>query len=148
MIRLLIGIAAALGVHELCRKKRVFVSYYYDQDNHYKNLLLAWNANDQFDLRFEDVSTDISINSTNRSYIRRRIAAAIEESDVVLVIIGNMTHRSDWVAWEIEKAVDSGKKIVAVKRSKRDKSPPELLSVGAVWVDGFNEREIADAIGV
>ena len=32
-------------------KRRVFISFDYDNDRHYKNLLVAWDQNKQFDLR-------------------------------------------------------------------------------------------------
>ena len=46
-------------------KKKIFVSYDYDNDRHYKNLLLAWDTNRVFDFGFSDQSADVSIQSTN-----------------------------------------------------------------------------------
>ncbi len=37
-------------------KKKVFISYDYDKDRHYKNLLLAWDANSEFDFNLSDQS--------------------------------------------------------------------------------------------
>ena len=35
-------------------KPTVFISYDYDHDRHYKNLLLAWDKNKEFDFTFYD----------------------------------------------------------------------------------------------
>jgi hypothetical protein len=46
-------------------KKRIFISFDYDNDLHYKNLLLAWDKNKEFDFEFYDHSLREEINSTN-----------------------------------------------------------------------------------
>ena len=51
-------------------KKKVFISYDYDNDKHYKNLLLAWDKNSDFDFGFSDQSADVSIDSTNAAAIK------------------------------------------------------------------------------
>ncbi|MFC3092979.1 hypothetical protein DRW07_02010 [Alteromonas sediminis] len=61
-------------------KKNVFVSYGYDNDRNYKNLLKAWDANSQFNFSFHDHSADVSINSTNASAITRAISAKINNA--------------------------------------------------------------------
>jgi len=43
-------------------KKKVFVSFDYDNDKHYKFLLEAWDANPDFDFKFSDLSSE-EINS-------------------------------------------------------------------------------------
>lgn len=40
----------------------VFISYDYDNDRHYKNLLVAWSKNTSFNLEFYDSSVDVSVN--------------------------------------------------------------------------------------
>jgi len=93
-------------------KKKVFVSYDYDNDKHYKNLLLAWDANKQFDFYLYDQSVDVSVNSTDAAAIKRVISARINASTYFLCIVGKRTHKSGWVAWEIDKAVELGKKLL------------------------------------
>ena len=51
-------------------KRKVFISYDYVNDRHYKNLLLAWDSNKQFDFSISDYSADVSINSTKASAIK------------------------------------------------------------------------------
>jgi hypothetical protein len=146
-IRLVIGILSALGLYALINKKRkVFVSYFHEQDKHYKRLLNAWSANDKFELEFDDVSTDVSIQSENKEYIKRKIAERIKLCDVFVVFVGEESHKREWISWEIDKAKEYKKIIVAIKGKQVYESPKELLSAGALWVYGFNEQKIREAI--
>lgn len=127
-------------------KKRVFISYQYENDRHYKNLLLAWDRNKQFDFYISDYSADVSINSKDAGPIKSVLSRYINEATIFLVIIGEKTHKSAWVKWEIEKAVDLKKKIVAVKIDRENKSPDELLGIGAEWAMSFTMDAITSAI--
>lgn len=127
-------------------KKKIFVSYDYDNDKNYKNLLLAWDANKKFDFSMYDHSVDVSVDSTNAAAIKRVISARINESTYFLCIVGSKTHKSSWVAWEIAKAVELKKKIVAVKIDSSYTSPAGLLGVGASWAMSFTFDSISNAI--
>jgi hypothetical protein len=126
--------------------KKVFISYDYDNDKHYKNLLLAWDANKEFDFSLYDQSVDVSVDSTNAAVIKRVIAARIDGSTHFLCIVGKHTHNSEWVAWEINKAVELKKKIVAVKTEKDNDTPVGLYGVGAEWALSFTFDSIKNAI--
>lgn len=84
-------------------KKKVFISYDYDNDKHYKNLLLAWDKNSEFDFGFSDQSADVSIQSTGAAAIKHAISAKINAVTYFLCIVGEKTRRSSWVSWEIKK---------------------------------------------
>lgn len=127
-------------------KKKVFISYDYDNDKEYKNLLKAWDANGKFDFSFSDQSADVSINSTDAVAIKRAISAKINNATYFLCIIGNKTNKSDWVKWEIEKAVSLKKKLVAVKIKSTYTSPSEIIGVGASWAMSFTYESISKAI--
>ena len=87
-------------------KKSIFISYDYDYDKHWKSLLVAWDKNGEFDLTFYDASVDVSVNSTDAAAIKRVISARIRGATRFLCIVGKYTHKSGWVKWEIEKAVE------------------------------------------
>lgn len=127
-------------------KKKVFISYDYENDKHYKNLLLAWDANKQFDFYISDYSADVSINSTDATAIKSVLSRYINQGTVFLVIVGKKTYKSSWVKWEVNKAVELGKKIVAVKTDRENTSPDELLGVGASWAMAFTFDAISRAI--
>ena len=127
-------------------KKKIFISYDYDNDKNYKNLLKAWDANGTFDFNFHDHSADVSINSTNAVAIKRAISAKINAATYFLCIVGEKTYKSSWVKWEIEKAVELKKRIVAVKTKSTNTTPNELLGIGASWAMSFSEESITNAI--
>lgn len=126
--------------------KKVFVSYDYDNDRYYKNLLLAWDKNYDFDFNMSDQSADVSINSTNAAAIKRAISAKINNATYFLCIIGKQTHKSSWVKWEIEKAVELRKQLIAVKIDASNSSPNEIIGVGAKWAMSFTYSSIKSAI--
>jgi len=126
--------------------KKVFISYDYDNDKHYKNLLVAWDANKEFDFSFYDASVDVSVDSDDAAAIKRVISARINSAPYFLCIVGEKTHSSRWVAWEIGKAVELKKKIIAVKTAKDNTSPAGLYGVGAQWALSFTFASIKKAL--
>jgi hypothetical protein len=129
--------------------KKVFVSYHSaDEDTRHKNLLVAWSKNDNghFDIKFDDTSVGVSINSSNATYIKSVIKGKITDSSVFMCLIGENTHNSDWVKWEIDKAVELKKKIVAVKIKNSYTSPSNIFGVGASWAKSFTYESIKKAI--
>ncbi len=127
-------------------KKTIFISYDYDNDKHYKNMLLAWDANKEFDFAFTDHSADVSIDSTDAAAIKRAISAKINNATYFLCIVGKKTSTGKWVTWEISKAVELKKKIVAVKTDSQNTTPSGLLNVGAKWAMSFTFDAIKKAI--
>jgi len=127
-------------------KKKIFISYDYDNDKRDKNLLLAWDKNSAFDFSFDDHSADVSIDSKDADAIKRAISAKINSATYFLCIIGENTHKSKWVKWEISKAVALEKKLVAVKKDSTNTSPDEILGVGASWAMSFTFDSITKAI--
>ena len=127
-------------------KKKIFISYDYDNDKHYKNLLLAWDENSEFDFGFSDQSADVSIQSTDAAAIKRAISAKINAATYFLCLVGSKTSKSSWVTWEIEKAKDLKKKLVAVKISSGNTTPSGLLNAGASWAMSFTFNAIKKAI--
>ena len=114
-------------------KRKIFVSYDYDNDSNYKNLLLAWDKNREFEFGFSDISADVSIQSTDATVIKRGISTKINAATYFLCLVGTKTSKSGWVAWEIDKAKELRKKLVAVKLSATNPSPLGLIGVGASW---------------
>ena len=126
--------------------KRVFISFDYDNDRHYKNLLLAWNENDDFDFNFYDGSLTAAINSTNATYVKSKIRPLIEKATHLLCVIGENCAYNEWIAWEIETAAECGNKLVGVKIDKSCQSPEALKNNGATWALSFNFEAIKKAL--
>ncbi len=127
-------------------KKRVFISFDYEKDKHYKNLLTAWDKNGLFDFKFYDGSVKVPVNSTDAGPIRRVISQRIDDCTRLLCIVGEETHKSDWVAWEIDKAKEKNKKLIAVKTAKGNTTPAALYNAGAKWALSFTFESIKKAI--
>lgn len=136
-------------------KKRVFISFDYTNDHRYKDLLLAWNANGDFEFSFEN-KTPSEIQSNNIPTIKAALSRKINESDVTLVIVGaecNKQHKDhiaigckNWQIYEINKTKEVGHKIVAVKLNMYNDSPNELYGSGVSWAMCFTFNSIKCAI--
>lgn len=125
--------------------KKVFVSYDYDNDKHYRYLLSAWDANKSFDFTFDDHST-VAINSEDAGRIKAAISAKMKNAECLLVIVGKETAKSTWVVWEIEKAKELGLGLIGVKLDDEYLSPLPLLGAGATWAMSFTEASIVSAV--
>ena len=121
------------------KKQEVFLSYDYDNERHYKNLVLAWNTNDDiaFKLNEADPSSAPSPPAPQQM---------IDEAEVFLVIVGKETHKSEAVISEIATAKRLGKKLVAVKTDRTNEIPQELRDSGVTWTT-LNFQSIVNAIG-
>ncbi|WP_440956892.1 TIR domain-containing protein [Methanosarcina sp. Mfa9] len=127
-------------------KKRVFVSFQYEEDKHYKLLLQAWNANPNFDFGFSDQSVTTPINSERAPTIKTGITKKMNEATYCLVIVGEHTHESEWVNWEIDNAHKLGLKIVAVKIDKSYESPASLYGKNVTWAMSYSQDSIIRAL--
>lgn len=127
-------------------KNKVFVSFDYDEDKHYKLLLQAWDANKKFDFNFNDQSLTNPIDSNESSRIKAGITNKMNDSTYCLIIIGKHTHKSKWISWEIENAHKLGLKLVAVKIDKSYETPDALYDKNASWAMKFKEDSIINAI--
>ncbi|MFY0255930.1 TIR domain-containing protein [Chitinophaga sp. 30R24] len=129
-------------------KKKVFVSYDHSEDLHYKNLLKAWNSNPNFDFSFDQRSPDVAINSINASTIQAALTSMMKQADYLLVIIGEKSHLSSWMNWEISRAKmsDVKLKLAAVKLSYYNTTPSGLLGVSTSFANSFTEEGIISAL--
>ncbi len=136
-------------------KKKVFVSFDYENDKHYKFLLQAWDANPKFNFLFSDLSSN-EINSWNIDRIKAALTRKINQATYTLVIVGkeaNKRHKDwkkigykNWLNYEIAKSKENGNKLVAVKIDKSYESPEELLGAGASWAMSFTQDAILKAL--
>lgn len=126
--------------------KKIFISFDYDKDRHYKNLLVAWDKNDLFDFNFYDGSVTAAVDSDDAAYIRRKIKEKITAAGYLLCIVGSEAHKSDWIEWEIETAKSLGLSLIGVKTDNSNTSPSALLNAGATWAKSFTFESIKNAV--
>lgn len=96
--------------------KRVFTSYEYGKDNDFVNGIRGMLKNDNIDINFYDESVKVPIDSSNAPYIKQVISDMIKKSSIILCIVGEDTHSSLWVEWEIKYARRQDKKIIFMRR--------------------------------
>ncbi|MCU0428169.1 MAG: TIR domain-containing protein [Candidatus Kapabacteria bacterium] len=135
--------------------KKVFVSFDYENDKHYKHLLQAWDANDGFEFSFDDRSSG-EINSDSIPVVKAALTKKIKDAKITLVIVGkeaNKRHKDykeigykNWINFEIAQSKVNGKKLLAVKLDKEYESPEALINSGASWVIGFEHDKIVEAL--
>jgi hypothetical protein len=136
-------------------KKKVFVSFDYENDRRYKYLLEAWDKNPQFEFNFSDLSS-AEINSWNIPTVKSVLSRKINEASYTLVIIGaeaNKKHKDsvligyrNWQNFEVAKSKEWGNKLVGIKINSLYPAPEELLNSGAKWALTFTQEAILKAL--
>jgi hypothetical protein len=136
-------------------KKKVFVSFDYDNDKHYKFLLKAWDANPDFNFVFSDLSS-AEINSWAIPTVKGALTTKINAATYTFVIVGKEANKKhadsveigykNWLNFEVAKSKANRNKLVAVKLSSTNTSPDELLNSGASWAMSFTRDTIIKAL--
>ena len=134
---------------------KIYISFDYENDKHYKFLLEAWDVNSNFDFNFSDKSTH-EINSYNVSRIKAGLTTKINEATYVLLIIGKEANKRhpdsefigdiNWINWEVNKAKELRKKLVAVKIDNSYESPLAILNSNASWARSFTPEAVMKAL--
>lgn len=129
-------------------KKRVFVSYDHSEDAHYKRLLQAWDANPDFEFDFDSRGPNVPVNSSDAAVIKQALTRMMKDATHLLVLVGEKSHTSDWMTWEIDRAkqADVNLKLAAVKLAKGNVTPPGLLGTGTSWATSFERDRIVQAL--
>jgi hypothetical protein len=92
----------------------VFISHSWDYDNHYMRLVEMLNEAKLFNVAYEEATKSNPINSQNAQYIKVTLSKKISNSNIVLGLAGMYASYSDWMKWELEKAVQLGIPIVGI----------------------------------
>ena len=118
-------------------------------------MLKAWDANDDFDFFFSDL-TPKEIQSESVDIIKQVLSKKIHEADCMIALIGahsddqhpdhNEIGYKNWQAYEIAKNHEWGNDLVVVKLSNSYYAPDEAYDIEAEWVNSFNEDDVVDAL--
>ena len=135
-------------------KKKVFVSFDYDHDRHYKYLLQAWDANPDFDFVFKD-QTPGEINTYDIGRIKAALTAKINDATHTLFIVGayaNQQHKDhrligfiNWMNFEAYQSIQNGNYLAVVKLEK-SYSIPQELKAKYWWIAGFSEKNVIQVL--
>lgn len=136
-------------------KPQIFVSFDFENDRHYKYTLNMWNANSNFEFTCNDTSPS-EIQSWNIPTIKSVLSRKINEATHVVVIVGaeaNKLHKDrerigyrNWQNFEVAKAKELGKPLIAVQLNSLYEYPEKLKYSGAKRVYNFNHDDIVKAI--
>ena len=109
-------------------QRNVFVSYDMDNDKG----MVSFLTNQAKDDRFPFVFRDYSVKEAYEEKWKSRVRTKISQTSAVIVAIGEKTHESKAIAWEIQEAHRQGKKVIGVRLrgSKNHKIPSELKEHG------------------
>ena len=135
--------------------KKVCVSFDYEYDRNYYNLLEAWNKNPNIDFYITDC-TPSEIQSESVSTVKQVLSKKIGESNYMVAIVGK--HSNDlhpdhkeigyrnWQAYEIDKNHEKGNGLVVVKLDSACSVPDEAYGIEAEWVNSFNLSDIKESL--
>ena len=127
----------------------VFLAHNGEDKNQVKGfILLKWNTNVSFE--FFDRSLVDPVNSKDPEYIKKCIREQLRGTSVTLVLIGEKTHQSSWVDWEIDESESRGNGLLGIKLKGHDYAtvPSGLTRRGVrviKWAPDYFEDEIEKA---
>jgi hypothetical protein len=98
----------------MARNYKVFISHSWSHIEDLRSLRNLLENRGYFNVEFEEATPDIPINSDNAYYVRQRLKQKISNSDIVLGIAGIYASHSEWMEWELDKALELGISIVGV----------------------------------
>ncbi|CUR57949.1 putative MTH538 TIR-like protein [metagenome] len=127
--------------------KHVFLSFV-EEDLELVRLFRGQAKNKNSTLAFDDYSVKVPYNSVDAGYIRSRITEKIRAASTTICLIGSSTSTSQWVAWEIEKSVALGNKVIGVRlSSSANHRVPAALTAARATVLSWNIDQIVREIG-
>jgi MTH538 TIR-like domain (DUF1863) len=92
-------------------KKKVFISFDFDQDKALKDLLIGQSRNRE--CPFDVIDTSLHEAAPEKGW-EQKARDNIRQADQVIVLLGASTHRAQGVLKEVKLAREQGKKIVQV----------------------------------
>lgn len=142
-----IGCKVKLGGKIMSKTINLFVSHKGEDESKidaFKKLM----ERKGYDFRDSSIRESEPNKANNKEYIKKQyLKPAIDWAGTVVVLIGNNTHKSDWVNWEIEYAQQCQKKIIGVYiQGEKDSELPEALKDYAESCVGWNAEKIDEVI--
>lgn len=132
----------------MAEKKNIFISHVHEDDAlipKLKDLI----ARAGMEVRDGSITSDKPNDAKNQEYIKREILAPrIQWASTLVVLIGQDTHDSWWVNWEIKHAIEQGKTVIGVYAQGATEAdiPDELRVCGDAVIVGWQGDRVVDAI--
>lgn len=123
----------------------IFISHSWDNSDDLENLQNLLNERGYFNVDFKEVTKGEPINSDNAAYIKQSLKNKINNSNIVLGLAGIYASHSDWMEWELDKALELGVPVVGVIPRGRDRISTTVSSRSKADVR-WNTESIVNAI--
>jgi len=123
----------------------IFISHSWAYVEDLRSLKKLLESRGYFNVQFEEATPDVPINSENAAYIRQRLRQKIANSNIVLGIAGMYASHSEWMQWELDKAIELGVPIVGVVPRGAERVSA-VVSSRAKQVVRWNTESIVEAI--
>ena len=134
-----------IEVVNMAKIYKVFISHSWAHVNDLKSLRNLLESRGYFSVEFTEFPPTDSINSMNTYYIRQRITERIQTSDIVLGIAGIYASHSDWMKWELDKAIEKRVPIIGVIPRGQERIS-SIVSNRAIEIVHWNTESIVSAI--
>ncbi len=129
----------------MAKTYRVFISHSWDYVDDLKRLRNLLEQRGYFHVEFTEASPDNPIHSDRNKYVRIALSQRIESSDIVLGIAGVYASYSEWMEWELDKAIEKSIPIVGVVPWGHERIS-RIVSSRANEIVRWNTESIVDAI--
>lgn len=129
----------------MARIYKIFISHSWTHVDDLKLLRNLLESRGYFNVEFTEFPPTDSIDSINTYYIRKRISERIEASDVVLGIAGVYASYSEWMRWELDKAIEKGIPVIGVIPRGQERISA-IVKNRAIEIVHWNTESIVSAI--
>jgi hypothetical protein len=129
----------------MAREFRIFISHSWGYSEDLDSLTSLLNRRPYFHASFEEASRHTPINSTNAFYIKTRLANKIAQSNIILALAGIYASHSEWMQWELDKALELKIPIVGVV-PRGQLRVSQTVSSRAIGIARWNTESIVQAI--
>jgi len=128
--------------------KQVYLCFDHERDGYYKDVLVTWSKMPGFaHFWINEQPPPAAVDSAEAEPVKQTLGKRIGAASGLLCVLGEGCCTNGWMEWEVRKADELGKRIIAV-RINRDCAVPELLSdIGATCAMSFTFEGIRRAIG-
>lgn len=125
--------------------RRIFISYQHEDQLTAKGFnLMRYNEN--LDLEFVGRHLLDPVNSNDPDYISLKIREQIAGSSVTVVLIGDETAESEWIAreiqWSLDKQPSNG--VVGIRLNLQADIPQGLKDCGAEILDWYEPEDVGE----
>lgn len=125
--------------------RRIFISFRETEREH-REAFEGILQNPNSPLRGIPISSREDVRHEGEEAIRIYIREMLNESDLMLCLIGNDSHNSRWIDYELNVATSKQKPIIGVKIPDTTGAGPELFLKRNLPIVEWNTRRIQSAI--